>query len=229
MNDLICLECSFDSQGYWNSPIPGPELDYDLMESNRCVHLFDHNGYDLCPLELEYSKYNSSFPLVMHRNEKHYSLQKPWFTQGEKLSGYVLNHSMILERKGYSGKALEQLLKLAKRNPLIYKVINIQPKWGCDFSLDYVNADKGEVFEILHHEYDGFNVESAETMKKKLEDVIFKTNFEEVSLDLIRRKNEWMNLEFFAQSDWKCKYFGVPSERFKLVTWYGEPTDAVDS
>lgn len=227
MNDLSCISSKFELNGYWSNSIPEENLDFDFLESNRCVNLFDHNGYDLCPLELEYLKYNSSFPLVMHRNEKHYSLQKPWFTQKEKLSGYVLNHSMILERKGYTGPALEQLQKLAKRNPLIYKVIKIQPKWGCDFSLDYVDEKSEEVFEIFHHEYDGFDVETAQTMKNKLEKIIQGTNFDEVSLDFIKRKNEWMNLEFFAQSEWKCKYFGVPNERFKLVTWYGEPTAVV--
>lgn len=42
-------------------------------------------------------------------------------------------------------------------------------------------------------------------------------NFDEISRNLIANKEEWINLEFFEQSDWKCKYFGVQPERFKMV------------
>ena len=257
INDIQLNPATFNPNPYWSQPIPRELVDHDFFESNKCVALFDQNGYDLCPTELEYLKYNEfslenstpfkldSVSLVKHRNEKHYSLQQPWFTQHEKLSGYVLNHSMILERKAYSGEALKQLQMLARKNPLLNKVIGIQPKWGIDFSLDFVRENledlssnyiashnfpegysseisspqKYEVFEIFHYEWDGFSYEDANQMKSKLEALIPTINFDQAAEDLSRRKSEWFNLEFFEQSDWKCRYFGVPNERFKLVCW----------
>ncbi len=260
MNDLIHTsfweDYKFDKNGYWSNPIPEEYIDYDFIESNKCVYLMDQNGYDLSPLEIEYYKFNnhmvispkgvneiselnchiiqSKFPeLTLHRNFKHISLQKPWFSQKDKLEGYVLNHSMLLERKGYDGAALEQLKKFAKRNPLINKVINISPKWGIDFSLDYTAKNEAfgsaeytafgraecEAFEILHFEWDSFNYDEVERMKYKVETIIKTTDFNKAAKELLERKNEWVNLEFFEQSHYKTSYFHLPDEKFKIVIW----------
>jgi hypothetical protein len=208
MNDLNLEPTLFDPNPYWITPIPSKEIDWDWIQSSGPTELFDQNGYDLCPLEQLYAKYNHC-KTDEHRHDKHICIKRPWFTQKEKQKGCVLNHSMIFERKGYSGKALKQLKTFALINPLIRKLIHIQPKWGIDFSMDYV--DHKECLEIFHYEYDGFDVDQIEDIREKIEEVILSTNFDRVAKDLIQRKKEWINLEFFDQSDWKCKYFGVPS------------------
>lgn len=222
VNDLIFCAPNFDDNPYWVNSLPNSRIAqvWDFLHSRDCVKLFDQNGYDLCPLELLYSQYNLSpnSEVKMHRNSTHHSIQKDWFEQPHKLSGCVLNHCLIFERKGYSGPALDQLLYLARKNPLIYKVIQIKPKWGIDFSLDYVDKD-GDCFEVLHYEHDSFSFEDANMVKRELESLIFDTDFEESAQYLKSCKEDWKNLEFFDQSDWKCGFFGIPKERFKMVIW----------
>lgn len=221
MNDLINNKPIFDPNPFWFNPIPDEYIDWDLIESNKAVHLFDHTGYDLCTIEQEYAKYNP-FPgceLTIHRNDRHISLQIPWYSQPHKTTGYVLNHSMILRRYALSGKALEQLQRFAKRNHLLNKVINLNPKWGFDFSLDYVNET--DAFEILHYEYDGFDYDTILQAQQRIQNLVDSSNFQSIAQDLIKRKSEWFNLDFFEQSHWKCEYFNIPDERFKLVIWNG--------
>lgn len=203
---------NLNSNGYWDKPIIDPYTPsvYDLA-------LFDQNGYDLTKLEQEYGIINQQ-PATEHRHKYRMSIKQPWFVQDFKIEGAVLNHSLLFERKGYTGAALEQLTKWSDDLPLVHKVIAMRPKWGLDFSMDYVDR-LGNSFEILHWEYDGFSYEEIISVKTTVESILSNIDFDQAGLDLLRRKDEWHGLDFFAQSDWKCNYFGIPKERFKLVIW----------
>lgn len=209
---LINLHPTFSDSPFFTEPI-----DFHGVPESSYIQLFDQNGYDLTKLEQLYCLANGYQPEV-HRNPSHISLRKEWFRQEPVDCGPVLNHSCIFERKGYSGPALEQLKRWSKVNPMINKIINIKPKWGIDFSMDYVDLS-GEAFELFHYEFDGFSLDEILNAKKKLESIIQNTDWNNVANDLKKRKNEWINLEFFEQSDWKCRYFGLPNERFKMVCW----------
>jgi hypothetical protein len=212
----------------------------DYTPSRQDIALFDQNGYDLTELEKRYYKkmYTS-----IHRNVYHTSLRKVWYldkpmdVQGAlqlieakqdpfapwnnvlfKTTGAVLNHAHIYERKGFKGEALAELQEWATVNPMIYKIIKIKPKWGIDFSMDYCGVH-GEVFEIFHYEWDSFIFEETNKMKKMLETIIDKTDWEAAAIDLWARRSEWKDLHFFDQSNWKCNYFGIPNEQFKSVLW----------
>ena len=212
MKDIvISTKESFNQKAYWNKPIlyNGGVPDAEMIE------LFDQNGYDLTSLEQLYAKSNLG-PDKGHRYRR--ALKYSWFTQPEKTTGAVLNHACLFERKGYTGSALEQLSKWAEKNNLIYKLIKIKPKWGIDFSMDYVD-NNGNTFEVFHWEFDGFNFDEVLQKKQQLEQKIISIDWDEAGKEMLKRKNEWHHLEFFEQSDWKCNFFGIEKERFKLVLW----------
>jgi hypothetical protein len=177
------------------------------------VRIFDQNGYILTDLEQKY--YNS---LTKHRGPWEYSFQKPWFTQKYKIEGAILNHAMLLQRKGFANDAYDQLVELAKSLPLVWKVAKIRPKWGLDFSIDWTDQE-GNVFEILHWEWDAFSFDIVEERKYIYENKFLNMDWDHVAQQMLQKKDEWHHLDFFAQSDWKCDYLGIEHEQFKMVCW----------
>jgi hypothetical protein len=203
---------SFNSNGYWEIPVA--KLLYEPTHED--VELFDQNGFDLTRIEqhFAYSNYNKPSRLREHR----FAIKNEWFSQNLKIEGAVLNHSSLFERKAYSGEALEQLKHWSKKLPLLNKIIAMRPKWGLDFSMDYVDR-QGNAFEILHWEWDSFNYDEIQQVKQTIEPILKNINWDEAATALIKYKEKWHHLDFFAQSDWKCNYFGIPKERFKMVIW----------
>ncbi len=102
--------------------------------------------------------------------------------------------------------------------PLCHKLIQLRPKWGLDFSIDWVDRE-GNAFEVLHWEYDGFDFVEVDAVRQKMEEKIKSINWQQAGRDILKHKDQWHHLDFFAQSDWKCNYFGIPQERFKMVAW----------
>lgn len=202
----------FNPNGYWHNPVskllfePAPE---DL-------YLFDQNGYDLTKLERRFANENLT-TLELQRDHR-YAIKHDWFTQEAAIEGAVLNHSNLFERKAYAGKALAQLQQWADKLPLVHKVISIRAKWGLDFSMDYVDT-AGNSFEILHWEWDSFDYSEIQDVKAAIEPMLTNIDWASAASDLIKYKQQWHHLDFFAQSDWKCNYFGIPKERFKMVIW----------
>lgn len=212
MSDLTLTSHTWNPDGFWRNPI-----EPNVCPSPDWVNLFDQNGYDLTPIEIMYSEVNGHAHSI-HRNHTHVAIKYPWFTQPEKTHGSVINHALIFERKTYDGEALKQLQSWATQLPLLYKVIRMRPKWGLDFSMDWAD-DQGNVFETLHYEFDSFDYAEVAELKRMLDHKLLTTNWDAAAQELLRRKSEWHHLGFFEQSDYKCGFFGLPSERFKMVMW----------
>ena len=124
----------------------------------------------------------------------------------------------MFERKGYQGEALQQLQGWAIHSTHFHKLIAMRPKWGLDFSIDYCDRD-GNVFELLHWEYDGFQHDEIAEKKVRMEEFLLRQDWKDRARVMLERKSEWHDLPFFEQSEWKTRFFGIEKERFKVVLW----------
>jgi hypothetical protein len=213
MHKLVATANQFNTNGCWNKPID--KIIFIPIAAD--LALFDQNGYDLTDLEKRFASCNNH-EYFSHREHRH-AIKKEWLIEEQTpKEGAHLNHSLLFERKGYTGAALEQLKYWAVDLPLVNKLIAMRPKWGLDFSMDYVDR-AGNAFEVLHWEYDGFDHAEIEAVRQEIEPVLLSIDWQDAAKQILQRKNEWHHLDFFAQSDWKCNYFGVPRERFKMVAW----------
>jgi len=209
---LSISDNKFDSNGYWDKPIE--KLLYQPTVED--LDLFDQNGYDLTQLEQHFA-YGNRIKPKKHREHLR-ALKQDWFTHLPAIEGAHLNHSLLFERKGYTGQALIELNHWAKTLPLVNKIIALRPKWGLDFSMDYADRE-GNAFEVLHWEWDSFIYEEVAEIKATVEPVLLAIDWKHAAKQILAHKDEWHHLDFFAQSHWKCDYFGIPRERFKMVAW----------
>ena len=120
---------------------------------------------------------------------------------------FILDHSLVITRCRYSGQALEQLTEHSKQFPYLRKYLNIQPKWGLDFALEYYDADG--YLEVLHIEQDYDIFKLAQESKDKLEYYLNKTDWDMFVRDLKAKRNVWQNLQGMKRNDWKAQYWGL--------------------
>lgn len=211
MQDLIATDNQFNSNPYWEVPIYNDEVPpYETPD------LFDQNGYDLCPAEIMFCHANNG-SYESHRYHRA-AIRQTWLEQPYKEEGAVLNHALLFERKGYTGRALEQLHRWAKIYPAYYRLINIKPKWGLDFSMDYYDRE-GNTLEVLHWEYDSFDFNEIQDKRLEVEESLVRMDWDAAAKEILKLKDHWYHLDFFAQSEYKCNFFGIGSERWKMVVW----------
>ena len=201
---------------------PNPYYDQSIKSMfatppRESVELFDQNGYDLTRLEQMYAVANG-YDLTTHRNKDHITLRQDWFIDKNHTDGPHINHAYMFERKGFKGDALEQLKAWGTNNSHMHKLVAMKPKWGLDFSIDYCDID-GNVFEVLHWEFDGFEYDEIDNKKIVMDDFLLKQDWDHAASQILKHKNDWHHLGFFEQSEWKTKYFGIDKERFKMVLW----------
>ena len=184
------------------------------LKDPNCVDLFDQNGYHLTKAEQTYLTRNG-YDAIERRHED--CLRHDWIVW-DKRDGAHINHSDLFERKGFDDQALDQLEAIADQwNPMLYKLVKMKPKWGIDISIDYVSEDA--VFEVFHYEWDAFNYDLVIEKKQEIEDFVINQDWDDIAIELWKKKDEWINLDFFEQTKWRTDYFGLSPEKFKNVIW----------
>jgi len=197
---LVNLKPEFTNSPYLTIPIQ--QLDAETLP----LRDFDKDGYEVpAPLELAYYKSNN---VIMNTEiQYHIAPVQEWFTDTENSEhGLVLDHCMILTRYALAGEAREQLEEVAKNRPIVNKLLSIKPKYGIDFSLDYVTHDV--IMEVIHIEQDFTTLEEANEAKEELEHIIDTTDWYQGVVDLQRKKHEWETLSSDDHSDYKAQFFG---------------------
>jgi len=198
--NLVNLKPKFTNSPYLTKPIQ--QLDAETLP----LRDFDKDGYEVpAPLELAY--YRANDVIMNTKIQYHIAPVQEWFTDTENSEhGLVLDHCMILTRYALAGEAREQLEEVAKNRPIVNKLLSIKPKYGIDFSLDYVTHDV--IMEVIHIEQDFTTLEEANAAKEKLEHIIDTTDWYQGVVDLQSKKHEWENLSSDDHSDYKAQFFG---------------------
>ena len=196
---LLNLKPEFNLNPYLTEAIDKQHLLNSRLEN------FDKDGYEIEKVERLFYKQNNV--TLNTEIQEHSAPVQEWYIDGDlSESGLILDHCMILTRYAYEGEARKQIEEVSKLKPVMLKRLQIKPKWGIDFSLDYVTHDI--VMEVFHIEQDFFDYDEALKAKLKLETIIECTDWELGVRQLIERKSEWENLSSDDHSDYKAKFFG---------------------
>lgn len=191
--------------GFTNSPYLLTPIDQTAL-TTLSLKDFDKDGYEV-PAPLERAFYEAQGIELNHKIQYHIAPVIPWYIDEEDSEqGLVLDHCMLLQRFALQGDARSQVEDIICDRPILQKLLNIKPKWGVDFSLDYVTKDV--VMEVIHIEQDFNTIEDAVRAKLKLETIIENTDWDLGVQQLIERKVEWENLSSDDHSDYKAQFFG---------------------
>ena len=197
---LIRLKANFTDSPYLTKPIERLQVETLPFKD------FDKDGYEV-PTPLEYLHYEANGVELNREIQYHIAPVQEWYTDIESSEhGLVLDHCMLLTRYAFAGEAREQLVEVSKNRPILQKLLNIKPKWGIDFSLDYVTHNI--VMEVIHIEQDFDSINAAQDAKNRLESIIDNTDWYDGAMKLWTKRDEWMHLSSDDQSDYKAQFFG---------------------
>ena len=188
-----------------------PIKDTSVFERLYYPEFFDRIGYELTYIESLYHKANGINTLVLgpgSTTDASANIQD-WIDQKQIHSNIFLDRAHIVVRYAYIGKAYNQIKKYAKQYPRLQKLLNIKPKFGYDFCIDYIDHEK--VFEICHIEHDFSNWKTFKKNFDWTENFILTTNWEDKANYLEGTYNDWYTTDEYAQAQFKAKYFGIDS------------------
>lgn len=162
---------------------------------------YDKDGFELNIAERKFYQ-AEGYPLNDCLN--HLCYQQPWFELERLDLGLIIDHSAILHRCLYSGKAREQLEKLKTQIPQADLLLRTKAKWGFDFALDSVID--GQVFEVIHIEYDNNDYNCFKSKLISTEYTIRHIDWIDAAQKVWNKRSEWQSLVGFDQNHWKAKF-----------------------
>lgn len=175
----------------------------DLL--NTSMKYFDKDGYEINKLEQLY--YIENKIDISEKHLYHTANHVSWIVDlDQSESGLVVDHSLINCRWAYRGHAKAQLEDNQLNRPIVNKLLSIRPKYGIDFSLDWVSSYG--CTEIFHIEADYFDRDEALEAKAKAENIILNTDWIDGANSVISKMDQWVSLCSDDQSDWKARHFG---------------------
>lgn len=163
---------------------------------------YDKDGFELNAAEQKFyaaKEYPINYPIL-----NHICWQEPWFELETSVEGLSIDHCMFLCRCSYTGAAKEQLEKLKSITPLSNLLLKTRTKWGFDFALDGIRD--GEIFEVIHIEYDHNNYDFFLNQFLNFEYLIRHTDWQDAADKVWARRDEWSSLKGFDQNHWKANY-----------------------
>jgi hypothetical protein len=180
---------------------------------NWDLDFFDREGYQLNSIEKEYHLKNQIDIFTQDRIARRVSgnalnaVMQHWYIQKHKHPNIFIDHAHILHRFAFSGDALTQLIEMSAQYPKLQKMINIKPKYGLDFAIDWI--DKSQIIEIFHIELDCRDYHVFVDVVEKLQNFIEHVDWESKASELILHKLEWIDLNEYEQSIYKAKLYGL--------------------
>lgn len=184
---------------------PNLQLIHTVPESffnENHIRYFDNDGFQLSLLEQKYYEANG---IVVADILNTASDSQQWLQCNH--TKLHLDHSMVLQRWEFTEYARHQILHHRQRFPQLIKYLNIVPKWGLDFALEYYDNDTA--IEVLHIESDYRSYSQAMEAKAFLEKRILETDWLDFTNRVIKNKEQWYGLTGFAQNDWKARFWGI--------------------
>lgn len=162
---------------------------------------FDKDGFELNRAEQKFYSamgYPLNYPCL-----NHICWQVPWFEMEDNT--LFLDHSIVLHRCDYSGSAYDQIREMSEKIPQAKLLLQAKQKWGFDFDLNAVSPS-GDVYEVLHIEYDSTDYEKFKTNLIHTEYLIRHTDWHEAARKVWDNRSEWQNLKGFDQNHWKANF-----------------------
>lgn len=168
------------------------------------LHKKDFLYYDKDGFELNYAeqKYYTIMGHKLAHCLNHETFAQTWYTSSDKR--LLLDHSLILYRCSYSGDARRQLESLKSCVPQTSLLLRTEAKWGFDFALDSIDTN-GDVYEVLHIEYDNKNFEEFLTELNTIQERIDQIDWLDAAQTILREQGKWQCLQGFEQNDWKAR------------------------
>lgn len=164
---------------------------------------YDKDGFDLTRLEqIIYINNNFDLYYVLNRN----MLARPWMRDTSLPNNIYIDHCMLLMRCCLDDNCEEQVQTWLQHDKRLIYLMQTKQKWGIDIDVNWINDNKA--YEIIHLEYDSYDLQEAIDIKNELETFFNNADLENMAMSIIDKESEWRKFNGLMQNDWKARFFG---------------------